>query len=112
MIKLKNILNEQIESTIITSKELLKLEKKAGWGSGTGQLPISKIAPMDSEWYTFDGVASTGGSAELAANNLFNKWADENGVTANFKRLVKKIMKVDSGKTYIKLLYPASKVQK
>ena len=63
----KRMLNEQEDSNTITSKEILKLEKKEGWESVMGQLPISKIVTMSDNFIVVDGKGGTFAGAQLDA---------------------------------------------
>jgi hypothetical protein len=63
----KRMLNEQEESNTISSKEILKLEKKEGWESVMGQLPISKIVTMSDNFMVVDGKGGTLAGAQLDA---------------------------------------------
>ena len=63
----KRVLNEQEESNTISSKEILKLEKKEGWESVMGQLPISKIVTMSDNFMVVDGKGGTLAGAQLDA---------------------------------------------
>ena len=68
----KRVLNEQIEPTTITSKELLKLGKK-GWKSLPGQLPISRFANTSDTFTVIDGRGGHIEGAKLDAEDKLRK---------------------------------------
>ena len=68
----KMVLNEQIEPTTITSKELLKLGKK-GWLPLAGVLPISQFANTSDIFTVIDGRGGHIGGAKLDAEGKLRK---------------------------------------
>jgi hypothetical protein len=69
----KRVLNEQIEPTTITSKELLKLGKKEGWESDAGVLPISQFATLSDTFTVIDGRGGHIAGAKLDADAKLRK---------------------------------------
>ena len=63
----KRMLGEQEDSNTISSKEILRLEKKEGWESVMGQLSITKIATMSDNFIVVDGKGGTFANAQLDA---------------------------------------------